>query len=213
MITTIDASELTKDKFQELLKNKLAEAKNNGMAGIGLKIGSREDLENILGNLAGALHQAIEDEEHNCKGTCEHHEQIGQLSEAKVVEEEEEPKEEGPQEGQTSASSGNNFGQALEALEAGGIVWRDNWGRGVGDFFAFRQVPAQIKMSVVAGMQSLPHAAKKNLIRRNLNNPGSEAYKSIRYDNQLAIVMDDNQIESWIPDVEDMRANDWNISF
>lgn len=50
-------------------------------------------------------------------------------------------------------------------------------------------------------MQSVPDSAKKILINRNK--------EPIFYENQMVIVKPDGTIDSWVPSVSDIFAEDW----
>ena len=94
------------------------------------------------------------------------------------------------------------FDHAIKALEDGAMVRREAWGE-VG-YFVFRQLPAEIPLETIPNMQSLPASVKQELVNRGM---------PINYDNQYALVHPDNLIESWTPNVEDIRASDWIIQF
>ena len=90
------------------------------------------------------------------------------------------------------------FGEALEALKNGNKVARQGWnGKGM---FVFKQVPSNIPASVVPGMTSLPKQVKDEFVKRG---------SGPNYVNQLAIVKPDNTIDSWVPSVSDLFAEDW----
>lgn len=106
-----------------------------------------------------------------------------------------------------------SFGEAITALKEGKRVAREGWnGKGL---FIFMQVPANIPMSVVPGMQSLPQSVKDVFIKRQESNKerevGFEPYESIRYKNQLAMVYPDNSIFGWVASPSDVLENDWVI--
>lgn len=91
-----------------------------------------------------------------------------------------------------------NFGEAIAYLNSGFLVSRIGWnGKGL---FIFKQVPSQISIDIVPKMQSLPQKAKDEFIKRG---------KDIRYNNQLALVNQDNSIQGWSPSTSDSLANDW----
>lgn len=93
-----------------------------------------------------------------------------------------------------------SFGQAIEALQSGGMVSRDEWnGKGL---FVFRQVPSKVPAEVISRMTSLPEMVKATLIER-----GSD----ITYKNQFCIVYPDNSLHGWQPSGSDVLANDWCI--
>ena len=99
------------------------------------------------------------------------------------------------------------FGQAIQALLHGKRVKRDGWnGKGL---FVFRQVPAEIGNAIVPNMQSLPQSVKDEFQRRF--DIDSKAFKSISYDNQLALVDTNNVITGWSPSTSDALAVDWCI--
>lgn len=92
------------------------------------------------------------------------------------------------------------FGEATEALKDGKRVSRAGW-NGIG-MFVFRQVPSEIPAEVIPNMTSLPPFVKAEFARRA---------GSIRYDNQLALVKPNNEINGWSPSVADTLADDWYI--
>ena len=75
--------------------------------------------------------------------------------------------------------------------------------------FIFMQVPSSVPAVVVPGMTSLPDSVKEEFATR-FDDPAARA-KGIRYDNQLALVKNDNLIVGWAPSVEDVMARDWWI--
>ena len=96
--------------------------------------------------------------------------------------------------------TGQSFGAAVEALNAGKLVSREGWnGKGL---FVFKQVPAEIGVDIIPKMQSLPDAVKAEFVKRG---------EPIRYSNQLALVKPDNSINGWNPSTPDALADDWII--
>lgn len=92
------------------------------------------------------------------------------------------------------------FGQALEALKHGKLVQRQGWnGKGM---FIVKQVPAVISLEIIPKMQSLPQAAKKELLNRNT---------PISYENQMLIIHPSGRADSWVPSSSDCFAEDWQI--
>lgn len=92
-----------------------------------------------------------------------------------------------------------NFGQVIELLKEGRCIQRNGWnGKGL---FVFKQVPSAIDNSIIDRMQSVPDSAKKILINRNK--------EPIFYENQMVIVKPDGTIDSWVPIVSDIFAEDW----
>ncbi|HDZ13603.1 hypothetical protein LCGC14_0938010 [marine sediment metagenome] len=92
------------------------------------------------------------------------------------------------------------FSDALQFLQDGQMVQREGWnGKGM---FVFRQIPATIDIEIIPNMQSLPDTVKAEFVTRG---------KSIHYNNQFAIVNQDNQINSWVPSVSDIQAEDWGL--
>lgn len=83
---------------------------------------------------------------------------------------------------------------------SGSPIRRTGWDKGV---FIFRQVPANIPAEIIPKMQSLPDQVKQVFIDRKVNN--------ISYDNQAAMVMNNNEICSWSASVEDLFANNWEL--
>lgn len=128
--------------------------------------------------------------------------QIGKISEPVV--------EDDPTEDLPDIDSNLGFAQVITGLEQGGIAWRDVWGKG--EFFIFRQVPAEIPLYTIPKMQSLPSLVKRTFLLRASANDHSDQFTSIRYTNQYALVLDDNRIEGYSPSVDDVRASDWNVA-
>ena len=108
------------------------------------------------------------------------------------------------------------FGEAVIAMQNGTPVARAGWnGKGL---FIFMQVPADIGMSIVPKMQSLPDAVKDAFTARYTAVTGdktlvheSHEHMSIRYRNQFGMVYPDNTIYGWSPSPSDCVANDWCI--
>lgn len=93
-----------------------------------------------------------------------------------------------------------------EAIENFQMIQRIGWnGKGL---FVFQQVPSEIPMTVVPKMQSLPEAVKDEFLRRT-ETETNYPFDSIRYNNQLAIVDKENNINGWAPSVSDALAEDW----
>ncbi len=93
-----------------------------------------------------------------------------------------------------------NFGQAIEALKEGKLISRSGWnGKGM---YVLKQIPATIGLDIIPKMQSLPQAAKDNLIKRG---------QEISYTNQMLIVNADGRADSWVPSSSDCFAEDWEV--
>lgn len=100
-----------------------------------------------------------------------------------------------------------SFGEALLALKEGKRVMRNGWnGKGL---FVFRQEPATIDRDIVPNMQSLPQSVKDEFERR-FNGPALTDGK-IKYNDQLALVDQSNNISGWSPSTADALAEDWVI--
>lgn len=102
-----------------------------------------------------------------------------------------------------------------EAIENYPMIQRTGWnGKGL---FVFKQVPSEITIAVVPKMQSLPNAVKEEFIRRydlatdngNKMMQNNNPLLTIRYDFQLAIVDQENNINGWAPSATDALAGDW----
>lgn len=92
------------------------------------------------------------------------------------------------------------FGDAIEQLKLGNLVARSGWnGKGM---YILKQIPAQIGLDIIPKMQSLPQAAKDNLIER---------HQPISYTNQMLIVNSDGRADSWVPSSSDCFAEDWYV--
>lgn len=92
-----------------------------------------------------------------------------------------------------------NFGEAVEILKKGGAVCRPKW-KGT---FIVKQVPSLILEGTIPTMQSLPQSAKELILSRK--------NKFINYTNQLLIVYSDGHADSWVPSIDDVLAEDWEI--
>jgi len=90
------------------------------------------------------------------------------------------------------------FGEAMAALKQGKMATR----RGC-KWFIFQQVPSEISIDIVPKMTSLPEAVKAVFVRRGAN---------LRYQNQIAMVAENNVIEGWTAQAADVLAEDWIIS-
>lgn len=96
---------------------------------------------------------------------------------------------------------GMNFGEVIEALKTGLAVRRKGWnGKGL---FIVKQVPSHIEADIIPNMQSLPQSAKDILMKRE--NP------HIDYTNQMLIINPDGRVDSWVPSVSDVFAEDWEV--
>jgi len=93
-----------------------------------------------------------------------------------------------------------DFGLAKEFLVNGFAVTRKGWnGKGI---FVVKQVPAEIGLDIIPNMQSLPQIAKDKLVA---------AGTSIKYNNQMLIIKEDGNADSWVPSSSDIFAEDWII--
>jgi hypothetical protein len=93
-----------------------------------------------------------------------------------------------------------NFGQVIEALKNGQLVYREGWnGKGM---FVVKQIPAVIGTDIIPKMQSLPQSAKDVLMEKN---------QPISYTNQMLIVNADGRADSWVPSSSDCFADDWEV--
>lgn len=100
-----------------------------------------------------------------------------------------------------------NFGEAVAALKDGKMIQREGWnGKGL---FVFMQVPAIIDKEIVPIMQSLPQSVKDEFQKR-FNATASELV-AIVYENQMAIVNQNNIINGWAPSSSDTLADDWQL--
>jgi hypothetical protein len=104
-----------------------------------------------------------------------------------------------------------NFGQAIDVLTSGGMVYREGWnGKGM---FAFQQVPSMVAAEIVEKMTSLPDEVKAEFIKRrdSVNKAETTSFQHLKYRNQFALVSPDNTISGWIPSASDVLADDWKI--
>lgn len=98
-----------------------------------------------------------------------------------------------------------DFGQALDIVKNGGMIYRDGWNGK--NLFVFRQVPAEIDVAgIVPKMQSLPGLVKNEFARRL-----ESGHASIFYSDQLALVNGGNGISGWSPSTSDALAEDWRV--
>lgn len=97
-----------------------------------------------------------------------------------------------------------SFGQALIFLQQGYNIARNEWG---GDCFIVKQINSDIAANIVPKMQSLPDAAKREISKY--------ADGSIHYREQCLLVYPDKEFgcmaTNYVPDWQDMFANDWMI--
>ena len=104
------------------------------------------------------------------------------------------------------------FSSALEHMKLGGRATKKSLGNmGI---FIFMQVPAEIDIDVVPKMQSLPQSVKDEFIARSEGKSKAVRqlmvdHKTIRYNNQMAIVYPCNSIFGWSPSAADCLSNDW----
>jgi hypothetical protein len=98
----------------------------------------------------------------------------------------------------------------IQAINTYPMIQRIGWnGNGL---FVFQQIPSEIPIFVVLKMQSLPEAVKDEFARRfevPMTKEEAKPFLSIRYNNQLAIVDKENNINGWAPSVSDALAEDW----
>ena len=91
------------------------------------------------------------------------------------------------------------FGTAIELLEQGKLIRRKGWnGKGM---FIIKQVPATINREIIPVMQSLPEAAKKEVLA---------GLGKINYTCQCLIYNSNTgRADSWVPSSSDIFAKDW----
>lgn len=92
-----------------------------------------------------------------------------------------------------------NFGQAIEALKEGKLVYRDGWNRK--GMFIMKQIPAEISLDIIPKMQSVQQSAKDVLVTRGT---------TLKYCNQMLIIKPDGTADSWVPSSSDIFAEDWS---
>jgi len=99
------------------------------------------------------------------------------------------------------------FGKAIEALKQGKRVCREGWnGKGL---FIFEQVPSKVPSEIVPKMTSLPQFVKDEFKRRFEGDSMTDG--SIKYNNQIALVKPNNEINGWSPSTSDSLAIDWIV--
>jgi hypothetical protein len=99
------------------------------------------------------------------------------------------------------------FGEALEALREGKVVFRKNWEET--GMFVFQQLSTSVKSNIVPKMQSLPDSVKE-VFQKRFDNPDMQI-KEIYYGLQLSLVNSSNLIVTYIPSIEDLFCADWVI--
>ena len=102
---------------------------------------------------------------------------------------------------QADSPASMDFGNAVESLKQGGAIRRSGWsGQGL---FVIKQVPAHIESDIIPKMQSLPQSAKGLILKGK---------GFIDYTSQC-LIYDENtgRAYSWVPNVSDMFAADWEI--
>ena len=112
-----------------------------------------------------------------------------------------------------NANGNHNFGDAIMALKQGKRVCRDGWnGKGL---FIFIQVPSSVPATIIPKMTSLPSSVKDEFKRREIasSSTNTKEHLSIRYENQIAIVKPNNEINGWSPSTADALAEDWIILY
>lgn len=93
------------------------------------------------------------------------------------------------------------FGDAIEILKQGGAIRRRGWNdKGL---FVIKQVPAHIESNVIPKMQSLPQSAKDIIMSRKNG--------EIFYTDQMLIIDQNGRADSWVPSINDIFAEDWEI--
>lgn len=93
-----------------------------------------------------------------------------------------------------------NFCGAIDALKSGKRLTREGWNGK--DMFVFKQIPAEIALDIIPKMQSVPEDVKLKMLADGT---------TLKYTNQLAIVNKNGNVNSWLPSVEDIFAEDWII--
>ena len=96
------------------------------------------------------------------------------------------------------------FGQALVALQQGFNIARKEWD---GKCFIVKQINSYKSSDIITKMQSLPDAAKKEISKC--------ADGTIHYREQCLVIYPDAECgcmaTNYVPDWQDMFANDWMI--
>lgn len=94
-----------------------------------------------------------------------------------------------------------NFGQAIEQLKKGQLIFREGWNEK--DVFVFKQISAFIGPDVIPKMQSVPQLAKEIVMKRDS--------PALNYSNQMGIVHSDGRVNSWVPSSSDIFSEDWKL--
>ena len=112
-----------------------------------------------------------------------------------------------------SKKTGLNFGEAIEALREGKLLYREDWGELAS--FVFMQIPAVIDVDIIVPkMQSLPQSVKDEFLKRRkqeLKKPTDVQFDKIYYYDQLAMVNSVNDITGYSPSPSDALAENWII--
>ncbi len=92
------------------------------------------------------------------------------------------------------------IGEVKKALEEGKRATKAKWnGKGM---FIFKQIPAEIPLSIIPKMSSVPDSVKEFMLKEG---------KTLKYRNQIAIVDKDGNVDSWNPSATDLLGQDWII--
>ena len=79
------------------------------------------------------------------------------------------------------------------------MIARNSWEVGT---FVFKQIPAEINLDIIPKMQSVPLSVKAEMQRRE---------QTLKYRDQLAIVDEFGNVDSYTPSVQDILAHDWIV--
>lgn len=94
-----------------------------------------------------------------------------------------------------------NFGEVVALLKQGYPLQRKGWnGNGL---FIYKQIRAWIGKEGISHLKSVPERVKKIILAREK--------PAINYTNQVCIVHLDGRVDSWVPSVSDMFAEDWRV--
>ena len=93
-----------------------------------------------------------------------------------------------------------DYGQAIIAITKGKMIARKGWSNK--SMFVFKQIPAEIGLDIIPGMQSVPNSVKDLIINRGV---------TLKYSNQMAIVDSNGNVNSWVASSIDTFAIDWYI--
>lgn len=101
-----------------------------------------------------------------------------------------------------------NFHTAFELMQEGIPVSRGSWPENT---FVFKQMCTNVHADIVENMTSLPEKVKTVFINRRNVKDDFGFNQSLKYRKQFCKVDKDNFIEGYLPNGDDLFAEDWFI--